>query len=185
MGVENGTRAAITRAAITRAAITRAAITRAAITRAAITRAAITRAAITRAAITRAAITRAAITRAAITRAAIPILPAEFQTTHSGQPFLLHDSGVADANRIFIFGSPDAVSLLEQSPHWFCDGTFKVVPDIFYQLYTVHAKVGTNIFPSIYALLPNKTQVTYDRLFREVGNITNGASPTSVLMDFE
>ena len=48
------------------------------------------------------------------TRAAIPILPAEFQTTHSGQPFLLHDSGVAGANCIFIFGSPDAVSLLEQ-----------------------------------------------------------------------
>ena len=118
-------------------------------------------------------------------RDAIPILPQEFQTTHSGQQFLLYDSGVADANRIFIFGSPDAVSLLEQSAHWFCDGTFKVVPEIFYQLYTVHAKVGTNIFPCLYALLPNKTQVTYDRLFHEIMNITNGTSPTSVLMDFE
>ena len=34
-------------------------------------------------------------------------------------------------------------------------------------------------------LLPNKTQATYDRLFRELSTITNGASPSSILMDFE
>ena len=118
-------------------------------------------------------------------RDAIPILPIDFQTSLSGQQFLLHDSGVGDANRVFMFGSPDAVSLLEQSPHWFCDGTFKVVPELFYQLYTVHAKVGTGIFPCIYALLPNKTQATYGHLFQELFSITNNASPTSVLMDFE
>lgn len=119
------------------------------------------------------------------TRAAIPVLPAEFQTTTSGQQFLLHDSGVADANRILIFGSPDAVTLLEQSADWFGDGTFKTVPDIFYQLYTIHALVSDNVFPCIYVLLPNKTQATYDRMFHELSNITNGASPSSILMDFE
>ena len=117
--------------------------------------------------------------------AAIPVLPVEYQTTLSGQQFLLYDSGVGDVNRIFVFGSPDGVSLLQRSGNWFCDGTFKVVPEIFYQLYTVHALTGTNVFPCIYALLPNKTQVTYNRLFRELSAVTNGASPTSVLMDFE
>ena len=119
------------------------------------------------------------------TRAAIPVLPVEFQTTISGQQFLLYDSGVADVNRILFFGSPDAVSLLEQSADWFGDGTFKTVPEIFYQLYTIHALVANNVFPCIYALLPNKTQATYDRLFREISNITNGTSPSSILMDFE
>ena len=61
------------------------------------------------------------------TRAAIPVLPAEFRTTLSGQQFLLHDSGVADNDRILMFGSPDGVSLLEQSADWFADGTFKTV----------------------------------------------------------
>ena len=75
------------------------------------------------------------------TRAAIPVLPAEFQTTLSGQQFLLYDSGVADNDRIFMFGSPDAVTLLNQSTDWFADGTFKTVPEIFYQLYTLHALV--------------------------------------------
>lgn len=54
-------------------------------------------------------------------RADIPVLPAEFQTTISGHQFLLYDSGVADVNRILIFGSPDAVTLLEQSADWFGD----------------------------------------------------------------
>lgn len=118
-------------------------------------------------------------------RADIPVLPAEFQTTISGQQFLLYDSGVADVNRILIFGSPDAVTLLEQSADWFGDGTFKTVPEIFYQLYTVHALVLHNVFPCIYALLPNKTQATYTRLFQELSNVTNGASPSSLLIDFE
>ena len=59
------------------------------------------------------------------TRADIPVLPAEFQTTISGQQFLLHDSGLADANRILIFGLPDAVTFMEQSADWFGDETFK------------------------------------------------------------
>lgn len=43
-------------------------------------------------------------------RGTIPILPLEFQTRSSGQMFLLNDSGIADLNRIFIFGSPDAIN---------------------------------------------------------------------------
>ena len=54
-----------------------------------------------------------------------------------------------------------------------------------YQLYTVHAKIGTSIFPCIYALLPNKTHATYVRVLREISSITNAASPNTVLMDFE
>ena len=92
-------------------------------------------------------------------------------------------SGVGDLERNFIFGSPEAARLLGQSYDWFCDGTFKVVPEVFYQRYTVHAKIGTNIFPCIYALLPNKTQATYVRVLREISNITNAASPNK--MDFE
>ena len=39
------------------------------------------------------------------TRAAMPVLPAEFQTTLSSQQFLLYDSGVADNDRILMFGT--------------------------------------------------------------------------------
>ena len=63
----------------------------------------------------------------------IPTLPAQYQTTLSlvsGQQF----------------GSPEGVTLLQQSGSWFCNGTFKVVPELFYQLNTVHALTGTKVF---------------------------------------
>ena len=118
------------------------------------------------------------------TMVVIPVLPQTYQTTSIGEQFLLFDSGVGDAERLFILGSPQATQLLTQSTHWFCDGTFKVVPELFYQMYTIHAEVREKIFP-IYALLPNKTQINYTRLLREVSNVVNGASPTSVMMGFE
>ena len=43
-----------------------------------------------------------------VRRGAIPILPAAYQTISTGEQFLLYDSGVGDAERIFIFGSPQA-----------------------------------------------------------------------------
>ena len=70
--------------------------------------------------------------------AAIPILPVEYQITLSCQQFLLYNSGVGDQSRIFIFDSPDGVSLLQQSGYWFCDDTFKVVPEIFYQQFILY-----------------------------------------------
>jgi len=40
-----------------------------------------------------------------------------------------------------MFGTRHNVSLLEQNMHWFVDGTFKVSPSIFYQVFTIHVKV--------------------------------------------
>ena len=36
------------------------------------------------------------------------------------------------------------------------DGTFKLCPEIFYQIYTIHALNNDQVFPSAFALLPNK-----------------------------
>ena len=64
-------------------------------------------------------------------RANIPVIPNEFQTTTTGNRFLLHDSGVGDPDRIIIFATDECLNLLEQSDHWFSDGTFSVSPAIF------------------------------------------------------
>ena len=65
----------------------------------------------------------------------------EYKKLASGENFLLFDSDIGDDNRILIFGTDRTVSLLAQSPNWFMDGTFSVVPELFFQLYTVHALV--------------------------------------------
>ena len=74
-----------------------------------------------------------------VDRASIPIIPNEFTTTDRGDRFLLYDSGVGDANRIILFATDQAINLLSTSDNWFGDGTFDVSPDIFYQVYTIHA----------------------------------------------
>lgn len=43
------------------------------------------------------------------------------------------------------------------------DGTFKVTPSIFFQVYTIHVMYKDAVVPLVYALLPNKTEETYQR----------------------
>ena len=117
--------------------------------------------------------------------AAILVLPIEFQTTTSGDQFLLFDSGAGAADRIIAFASVQARQLLVQSENWYGDGTFKVCPEVFYKLYTFQATRNGRIFPCIFALLPNKTEPTYRMLMIVISNLTNGRFPTDILIDFE
>jgi hypothetical protein len=121
----------------------------------------------------------------------IPALPVQYQQTLNGEQFLVFDSGVGDDNRLIIFASQMCLRLLAGSDNWFCDGTFKVCPDVFYQLYTIHALVNGRVFPCVYGLLPNKTQNTYSRFFNEVWRSSillidpNASVPLEMLFDFE
>ena len=82
-----------------------------------------------------------------INRAAIPVIPQLYQSTENGDQFLLYDSGNGDPERIIIFSSQQAIQFMSDSEHLFADGTFKVCPDIFFQVYTVHAQQEGRIFP--------------------------------------
>ena len=89
------------------------------------------------------------------TCAAEIVIPEKYKNSLKGEPFLLYDSGYGDQQRIVIYGTHKFLSLLRNCDSWFCDGTFSVVPDLFTQLYTIHAEMDGVIFPCIYALLPN------------------------------
>ena len=65
------------------------------------------------------------------------------------------------------------------------DGTFDCVPLIYGQLVTLHALVDGICIPCVYAFLPNKTQVSYTTLCRELHNINNNLAPHTVLIDYE
>lgn len=83
--------------------------------------------------------------------------------TAKGDPFLLYDSGDGDSERLFIFATQQNLKCLAESTSWFADGTFKVTPDQFYQLYTVHADINSIVVPMAYGLLPSKSEATYTR----------------------
>ena len=113
------------------------------------------------------------------------VLPQQFRHTATGANFLLHDSGQGDNDRLLIFGTDETLQWLTDHRHWLGDGTFKVVPELFFQLYTVHVYVGGAAIPCIYALMRSKTQPQYDRLWAAIKALKPGLSPRTILTDFE
>ena len=112
------------------------------------------------------------------------ILPPEYLLTDRGENFLLYDSGPC-LERIIIFGTENNLRILIQNNHWYADGTFKTVPLLFEQLYTIHIiKNGVSI-PAVYALLPNKTRAVYSNFLEKVKQLTGDFMPASILTDFE
>ncbi|KII61887.1 hypothetical protein RF11_14163 [Thelohanellus kitauei] len=113
------------------------------------------------------------------------ILPEELKLTTRSQNFLLWDSGNEDTNRMFMFGTSNNLQLLENNPHWFMDGTFKIAPEIFLQVFTIHALVNNRVIPLIYVLMGKKTQADYERVFERVVELRPSLSPMSIMVDFE
>lgn len=69
--------------------------------------------------------------------------PEKYCKTESGKNFILHDTGPTDESydmRIVMFGTEDNLKFLATCTEIYMDGTFKVVPPLFSQLYTIHGK---------------------------------------------
>ena len=99
--------------------------------------------------------------------------------------FTLYDSGPG-SDRIIIFGCREMLDGLARAKTWLADGTFKIVPSLFFQLYTIHFQFVQGINPvGIYCLLPNKSRTTYDRLIKHILDLIPGASPIKIITDFE
>lgn len=74
------------------------------------------------------------------------------------------------ADKILIFATNTARNIVKRPGSYYADGTFKSAPKPFYQMFVIHLDLEsdaniTNIVPVIYALLPNKSESTYVRLF--------------------
>ena len=83
-----------------------------------------------------------------------------------------------------IFGDVTMKNLLNLSNTWLVDGTFKLSPEIFYQIYTIHVELNGFSPPCVYVLLPNKTEKTYNRMIEMLSEETN-PNPGKILADFE
>jgi len=98
---------------------------------------------------------------------------------------ILFDSGPSN-DRIIILGCNELLDGLARASVWLADGTFKIVPQIFFQLYTIHFSFGNGMNPAaVYCLLLNKITETYHRLLRELKVLIPTAAPTTILVDFE
>ncbi|KRY07154.1 hypothetical protein T12_113 [Trichinella patagoniensis] len=69
-------------------------------------------------------------------------------------------------NDILIFATEDGVKVLAQSNCWCGDGTFKIVPSWYQQLFTLHVFLRGKLLPVVYCLTVRKDLPTYSRIFK-------------------
>lgn len=74
----------------------------------------------------------------------------------------LHENS---SHTILVFGLWSVFLELCGSDCWYMDGTFRVCPDPFYQLFTIHYFFSDHSIPGLYCLLTAKTEFVYKRLF--------------------
>ena len=112
------------------------------------------------------------------------VVPPSLTITTRDEPFLQFDSGSGD-HRVLIFASPNQLDILSEAEEILIDGTFKVTPTIFTQLYTIHGVYRNGVFPLVFALLSDKQQQTYQKLINELRRLCPSWNPKSVMVDFE
>ncbi|KII62458.1 hypothetical protein RF11_13829 [Thelohanellus kitauei] len=93
------------------------------------------------------------------------IIPRELSTTSHNENFIVFDSNEIINSRIILFGSPTTISYMHGSSSIYFDATFKTVPSLFYQLFTIHGEYNGYIFLVFYALMQKKDQNEYSRIW--------------------
>ena len=79
------------------------------------------------------------------------VLPEKWKTTMGGESkvFLIYDS--ESENRMLIFATSRALTILSSASLWFMDGTFKC-SSVFAQLYVIRAEFENDVFTCFYTL---------------------------------
>ena len=117
------------------------------------------------------------------------VIPEIYQTYEltpgQEEKFLLIDTGMGDTSRILIFGRHSTINWAHQMERVYVDGTFRIAPTLFSQVYVIMAERGGFVVPILYALLPNKTEETYRRMWEKIKNLWSNFKPTSISTDFE
>jgi len=97
---------------------------------------------------------------------------------------------------VLFFTTKENCKYLQESKCWLADGTFKTCPNIFQQLYCIHASIkrgSEEIYvPLVYGLLVGKSQPIYSEMFNLINqycnendiNITKN-SDLEIITDFE
>lgn len=119
-------------------------------------------------------------------RAAIA-LDGQWTQTIDGRNFVLANDGVED--RLIIFGTTQNLRFLCAADTVYMDGTFKMAPAMFLQIFSIHVKVMDVMRPVCIALLPYKNEATYTRFLNllrtAAGQHGHQFNPPIVCIDFE
>ncbi|KAF0985757.1 hypothetical protein HZS_313, partial [Henneguya salminicola] len=82
-----------------------------------------------------------------------------------GELFAFEVIWSVSVERTIIFASKSNLNYLSQISSIYFDATFKTIPQIVSQLFTVHATNFTTTVPCVYALMQRKTKAAYDTVW--------------------
>ena len=113
----------------------------------------------------------------------LPVSPAtrSFEIPELFKNFIRFDSGQNDHEKIILFGDPEMLRVLETFNFWLADGTLKVTPKMFYQLYSIHLSLSEIAPACKYAFLPNYGIQSYfsgshPSIWKVIANLQKDAS---------
>ncbi|KII65663.1 hypothetical protein RF11_16072 [Thelohanellus kitauei] len=79
-------------------------------------------------------------------------IPAEFLSINN-ELFAFYEGFNTEPIRAIIFGSIANINLLARTQSLCFNGTLKVVPSIFFKLFTIHAAYNNYIFPVLFVII--------------------------------
>ena len=117
-----------------------------------------------------------------------PCIEGDMRKTNDGEDWVLYENPV---EKMVVFSSNTMMQHMSDAEVLLMDGMHEVPESTgYYQLYTLHARVGAVTIPVVYALLPKKDRATYDKLFDVIlaafdeRNMAR-PNPDAVVIDFE
>ena len=76
------------------------------------------------------------------------------------------DALLDDGRRVILMSTNDHLDLMARSPQLLGDGTFRITPALWLQVFIISAQIFGSVFvPVCFCLLPDKKRETYDLMF--------------------
>lgn len=112
----------------------------------------------------------------------------EVQDAFIPDDFLLADVFI-DGARHFIFATNDQHQLLQKAKFLYADGTFKLVKDPFYQLFSIHAFIqqddSVRQVPLLFAIMSRRRRQDYVEVLSSVKDHISALCVQKITLDFE
>jgi hypothetical protein len=112
-------------------------------------------------------------------------IPENFKKTIRGELLVQYSSPINLPNRIIIFSTTSNMEILSSSNCWIGDGTFKMAPSNFVQVYVLFGRVVNEYIPLVYVLLENKTKNIYNIMFKKLKELIKKDNLKTLILDFE
>ncbi|KAF8358517.1 hypothetical protein PRIPAC_93512 [Pristionchus pacificus] len=121
----------------------------------------------------------------ALTSSNYPYAPQTLLITRDGLPFMRYNSTNTSPDGCVVFCTSASVMLMNNNGNWSTDGTFRVAPPPYSQLFVIGVQAGHLFVPTVFALLKSKRVEAYQEIFDSVISMGVTNSPSLILMDFE